>query len=121
MSGGNQQKAIVGRELDKDHDLLIAVQPTRGLDVGAIESIHKKIIEDRDNQHAVLLVSLELDEVFNLSDLIYVLYEGEIVAVFKGGKVTSEEMGVYMAGGKRMSPEEIHAILKEEEESHDKI
>ncbi len=121
MSGGNQQKAIVGRELDKEHDLLIAVQPTRGLDVGAIESIHKKIIEDRDKQHAVLLVSLELDEVFNLSDLIYVLYEGEIVAVFKGGKVTSEEMGVYMAGGKRMSPEEINAILKEEEESHDEI
>ena len=114
MSGGNQQKAIVGRELDKAHDLLVAVQPTRGLDVGAIESIHKRIIQDRDEGHAVLLISLELDEVMNLSDLIYVIYEGEIVALFKGGTVTSEEMGLYMAGGKKMTAEEINAVLKME-------
>lgn len=115
MSGGNQQKAIVGRELDRQHELLLAVQPTRGLDVGAIESIHKRIIEDRDCGHAVLLISLELDEVMNLSDWIYVLYEGEIVAVFKGGTVTSEEMGLYMAGAKKMSALEIAAALEKGE------
>ena len=119
MSGGNQQKAIVGRELDKAHDLLVAVQPTRGLDVGAIESIHKRIIQDRDEGHAVLLISLELDEVMNLSDLIYVIYEGEIVAVFKGGTVTSEEMGLYMAGGKKMTVEEINAVLEMEGGNND--
>ena len=111
MSGGNQQKAIVGRELDKDHSLLVAVQPTRGLDVGAIESIHNKIVADRDSGHAILLVSLELDEVMNLSDLIYVMYEGEIVALFKGGTVTNEEIGLYMAGAKRMTQEEMDKVL----------
>ena len=115
MSGGNQQKAIVGRELQKDHSLLVAVQPTRGLDVGAIESIHRKILEDRDSGHGVLLVSLELDEVMNLSDYIYVMYEGEIVGLFKGDEVTSEELGLYMAGAKRMSDEEMAAVLKKEE------
>lgn len=119
MSGGNQQKAIVGRELDKAHDLLVAVQPTRGLDVGAIESIHKRIIQDRDEGHAVLLISLELDEVMNLSDLIYIIYEGEIVALFKGGTVTSEEMGLYMAGGKKMTAEEINAVLEMEGGNND--
>lgn len=102
MSGGNQQKAIVGRELDKEHNLLIAVQPTRGLDVGAIEDIHRKIIADRDAGNAVLLVSLELDEVMDLSDIIYVMYEGELVGKFDAKKTTVEELGLYMAGAKRM-------------------
>lgn len=102
MSGGNQQKAIVGRELDKDHKLLIAVQPTRGLDVGAIEDIHKKIVADRDKGNAVLLVSLELDEVMDLSDIIYVMYEGELVGKFDAKNVTIEELGLYMAGAKKM-------------------
>ena len=83
MSGGNQQKAIIAREIDKDPELLIAVQPTRGLDVGAIEYIHKQIVAQRDAGKAVLLVSLELDEVMSLSDRILVIYEGEIV-VLKG-------------------------------------
>ena len=82
MSGGNQQKAIIAREVDKDPDLLVAVQPTRGLDVGAIEYIHKQIVAERDKGKAVLLVSLELDEVMNLSDRILVMYEGEIVGEF---------------------------------------
>lgn len=105
MSGGNQQKAIVAREIDRKHDLLIACQPTRGLDVGAIEDIHKKIVKDRDNGAAVFLMSLELDEVLNLSDRIYVIYEGRIVAEFKDNKVTPQELGLYMAGAKDMFKE----------------
>lgn len=101
MSGGNQQKAIIARELDKDHDLLVAVQPTRGLDVGAIEFIHKQIIADRDEGKAILLVSLELEEVMNLSDRILVMYEGEIVGELDPKKTTVEELGLYMAGAKR--------------------
>lgn len=101
MSGGNQQKAIIGREIDKNPELLIAVQPTRGLDVGAIENIHKQIVALRDVGRAVLLVSLELDEVMNLSDRILVMYEGEIVGEFKPGEVTVEELGLYMAGAKK--------------------
>ncbi len=101
MSGGNQQKAIVAREIDKDPELLIAVQPTRGLDVGAIEYIHKQIVAQRDEGKAVLLVSLELDEVMDLSDRILVMYEGEIVGEFDPKKVTVEELGLYMAGAKR--------------------
>ena len=101
MSGGNQQKAIVGRELNKKHKLLIAVQPTRGLDVGAIEYLHKAIIADRDAGAAVLLVSYELEEVMNLSDRILVMYEGEIVGQFDPKKTTPEELGLYMAGAKR--------------------
>ena len=101
MSGGNQQKAIVGRELDRDHNLLIAVQPTRGLDVGAIESIHKRIVDDRDAGRAVLLVSLELDEVMNVSDRILVMYEGEIVGDLNPKEITAEELGLYMSGAKR--------------------
>ena len=101
MSGGNQQKAIVGRELNKKHKLLIAVQPTRGLDVGAIEYLHKAIIADRDAGAAVLLVSYELEEVMNLSDRILVMYEGEIVGEFDPKKTTPEELGLYMAGAKR--------------------
>ena len=101
MSGGNQQKAIVGRELNKKHKLLIAVQPTRGLDVGAIEYLHKAIIADRDAGAAVLLVSYELEEVMNLSDRILVMYEGEIVGEFDPKKTSPEELGLYMAGAKR--------------------
>lgn len=100
MSGGNQQKAIVAREMSRDHDILIAVQPTRGLDVGAIEYIHKQIVEQRDRGCAVLLFSLELDEVLNLPDRILVIYEGKIVGEFKGGEVTPSELGLYMAGAK---------------------
>ena len=101
MSGGNQQKAIIAREVDKDPDLLVAVQPTRGLDVGAIEYIHKQIVAERDKGKAVLLVSLELDEVMNLSDRILVMYEGEIVGEFDPHKTTVEELGLYMAGAKK--------------------
>jgi general nucleoside transport system ATP-binding protein len=101
MSGGNQQKAIIAREIDKNPDILIAVQPTRGLDVGAIEFIHKQIIDQRDNGRAVLLISLELDEVMNLSDRILVIYEGELVADLDPKKVTIQELGLYMAGSKK--------------------
>ena len=101
MSGGNQQKAIVAREIDRDPQLLIAVQPTRGLDVGAIEYIHKQIVAARDAGKAVLLVSLEMDEVLDVSDRILVMYEGEIVGELNPKKTTAEEMGLYMAGAKR--------------------
>lgn len=101
MSGGNQQKAIIAREIDKNPDLLIAVQPTRGLDVGAIEYIHKQLVAQRDAGKGVLLVSLELDEVMNVSDRILVMYEGEIVGEFDPKNVTVEELGLYMAGSKR--------------------
>ena len=101
MSGGNQQKAIVGREIDKDPELLVAVQPTRGLDVGAIEYIHKQIVAQRDAGKAVLLVSLEMDEVLDVSDRILVMYEGEIVGELDPKTTTPEEMGLYMAGAKR--------------------
>ena len=101
MSGGNQQKAIVAREIDKDPELLIAVQPTRGLDVGAIEYIHKQIVAQRDAGKGVLLVSLELDEVMALSDRILVMYEGEIVGQLDPKTTTVEELGLYMAGAKR--------------------
>ena len=102
MSGGNQQKAIVAREIDKDPALLIAVQPTRGLDVGAIEYIHRQIVAHRDAGNGVLLVSLELEEVMSLSDRILVMYEGEIVGELDPKKTTVEELGLYMAGAKRM-------------------
>ncbi len=104
MSGGNQQKAILAREIDKNPELLVAVQPTRGLDVGAIEYIHDKIIAQRDAGKAVLLVSLELDEVMNVSDRILVMYEGEIVGEFDPRTISVEEIGLYMAGAKRMNP-----------------
>ena len=101
MSGGNQQKAIVAREIDRDLPLIIAVQPTRGLDVGAIENIHRQLVAQRDSGKAVLLVSLELDEVMNLSDRILVMYEGEIVGQLDPKETTVEELGLYMAGAKR--------------------
>jgi len=101
MSGGNQQKAIIGREIDRNPELLLAVQPTRGLDVGAIESVHKQLVRIRDEGNAVLLVSLELDEVMDVSDRILVMYEGEIVGELDPKKTTQEELGLYMAGAKR--------------------
>ena len=101
MSGGNQQKAIVAREIDKDPELLVAVQPTRGLDVGAIEYIHSQLVAQRDAGKAVLLVSLELDEVMDVPDRILVMYEGEIVGELDPKKTTQEELGLYMAGAKR--------------------
>ena len=101
MSGGNQQKAIVAREIDKNPELLVAVQPTRGLDVGAIEYIHKQLVAQRDAGKAVLLVSLELDEVMDVPDRILVMYEGEIVGELDPKTTTQEELGLYMAGAKR--------------------
>ncbi len=106
MSGGNQQKAIVAREMDREHELLIAVQPTRGLDVGAIENIHESIVAERDAGKAILLVSLELDEVMNLSDRILVMYEGEIVGEVDPKTTTLQELGLYMSGAKRDTKKE---------------
>ena len=103
MSGGNQQKAIVAREIDRNTDLLIAVQPTCGLDVGAIENIHSRLVELRDADKAVLLVSLELDEVMSLSDRILVMHKGEIVGEFNPKEVTAQELGLYMAGAKKQN------------------
>lgn len=109
MSGGNQQKAIIARELDREKDLVVAVQPTRGLDVGAIEYIHSQLIAQRDSGKAVLLVSLELDEVLSLSDRILVMYEGEIVGELDPKKTNAQELGLYMAGAKRSSGEGANA------------
>ena len=105
MSGGNQQKAIIARELDRDKPLIVAVQPTRGLDVGAIEYIHKELVAERDRGKAVLLVSLELDEVMSLSDRILVMYEGEIVGELDPKETDIKELGLYMAGAKRSGEE----------------
>ncbi len=101
MSGGNQQKAIIAREIDKNPELLVAVQPTRGLDVGAIEGVHRQLVAQRDAGKAVLLVSLELDEVMDVPDRILVMYEGEIVGELDPKQTTQEELGLYMAGAKR--------------------
>ena len=101
MSGGNQQKVIVAREIERNTNLLIAVQPTRGLDVGAIENIHKELLKCRDNKKGVLLLSLELDEVFDLADRIIVIHDGEVVGEFDPKKISYQEIGLYMSGGKR--------------------
>uniref|UniRef100_UPI00404409C4 ABC transporter ATP-binding protein n=1 Tax=Niallia sp. 03133 TaxID=3458060 RepID=UPI00404409C4 len=98
LSGGNQQKAIIGREVDRNPDLLIAAQPTRGLDVGAIEFIHKRLIEQRDNGKGVLLLSFELDEILNVSDRIAVIFEGEIIATVNPKETSEQELGLLMAG-----------------------
>jgi len=121
MSGGNQQKAIVAREIDRNTDLLIAVQPTRGLDVGAIEYIHHQIIAMRDAGKAVLLVSFELDEVMNLSDRILVMYEGEIVADVNPKTTNVQELGLYMSGAKRMENMNLVEGDKKEDEVGTKI
>lgn len=113
MSGGNQQKAIIAREIDKEHELLVAVQPTRGLDVGAIEYIHKQLVARRDAGKAVFLVSLELDEVMNVSDRILVMYEGEIVGELDPKTTTVQELGLYMSGAKRDSVKEINDAREE--------
>lgn len=105
MSGGNQQKAIIAREIDREKPLVVAVQPTRGLDVGAIEYIHKQLVHERDKGRAILLISLELDEVMSLSDRILVMYEGEIVGELDPKATTVQELGLYMAGAKRMEKE----------------
>ena len=99
LSGGNQQKVIIAREVTNDPDLLIAVQPTRGLDVGAIEFVHKSLVEQRDHGKAVLLISLELDEVMDLSDRINVLYNGRIVGEMDAAGADEKEIGLLMAGG----------------------
>lgn len=98
LSGGNQQKAIIGREVDRNPDLLIASQPTRGLDVGAIEFIHRKLIDQRDQGKAVLLVSFEMDEIMNVSDRIAVIFEGKIIAMVDPKETTEQELGLLMAG-----------------------
>jgi len=108
MSGGNQQKAIIAREIDKEHELLVAVQPTRGLDVGAIEYVHKQLVARRDAGKAVLLVSLELEEVMNVPDRILVMYEGEIVGELDPKTTTVQELGLYMSGAKRDIVKEIN-------------
>ncbi|WP_227938765.1 ABC transporter ATP-binding protein [Alkalihalobacillus deserti] len=101
LSGGNQQKAIIAREVDRSPDFLIAAQPTRGLDVGAIESIHRRLVMERDKGRAVLLMSLELDEILNVSDRIAVIYEGEIVGIVDADQTNERELGLLMAGGKK--------------------
>lgn len=101
LSGGNQQKAIIAREVDRSPDLLIAAQPTRGLDVGAIEFIHEQLIKEREKGRAVLLISFELEEILHVSDRIAVLYEGKIVGIRNPKETTEQELGFLMAGGKR--------------------
>ncbi len=98
LSGGNQQKAIIAREIDRDPDLLIAAQPTRGLDVGAIEFIHRRLLDQRQKGKGVLLISFELEEIMNLSDRIAVIYDGEIISVVKPSETSEEELGLLMAG-----------------------
>jgi simple sugar transport system ATP-binding protein len=100
LSGGNQQKVVIAREVSRDPQVLIAAQPTRGLDVGAIEFVHRRLVEERDEGRAVLLVSLELEEVLSLADRILVIYEGAIVGEFDPS-VTEEELGIAMTGGRR--------------------
>jgi ABC-type uncharacterized transport system ATPase subunit len=106
LSGGNQQKAIVARELSRPIKLLVANQPTRGLDVGSIEYIHRQIVDMRDQGVAVLLVSAELDEITSLSDRIAVMYKGQIVATMEAGKATRAELGLLMAGASAEHKEE---------------
>lgn len=101
LSGGNQQKVIIGRELDRSPDLLVAAQPTRGLDVGAIEFIHKRLIEERDKGRAVLLMSFELDEILNVSDRIAVMFDGQIIDIVKPEETTEQELGLLMAGSEK--------------------
>ena len=104
LSGGNQQKLIVARELDSDPVLLVASQPTRGVDIGAIEFVHESLVRMRDSGAAVLLISAELTEIMSLSDRIAVMYGGEIVAEYAGGTVDEEELGVAMTGGTAHRP-----------------
>src|SRR3712207_3833836 len=100
LSGGNQQKVVVAREIGREPRVLVAAQPTRGIDVGAIEFIHRRLVEERDEGKAILLVSFELDEILSLSDRILVMYEGAVVAEHTPD-VTPEELGIAMTGGGR--------------------
>ena len=108
LSGGNQQKAILGREISLDPALLIAVQPTRGLDVGAIEAIHKDLVKHRDKGRAVLLISFELDEIFNLSDRIAVMHGGSLTGIVRPEETTVEEVGLLMAGERKQGGNRDH-------------
>jgi simple sugar transport system ATP-binding protein len=101
LSGGNQQKVIISREVTNDKDLLIAVNPTRGLDVGAIEFVHKYLVEQRNKNRAILLVSFELDEIMSLSDRIEVIFDGQITGSVPGEGADEKELGFLMAGGKK--------------------
>ena len=101
MSGGNQQKAIIAREIERDSQLMIFVQPTRGLDIGAIENIHRQILAERDKGRAVLLISLELDEIMGLADTIGVIFSGEILKIAPADTMTTNEVGQYMMGVKQ--------------------
>lgn len=119
LSGGNQQKAIIAREVDRDPSLLIAAQPTRGLDVGAIEFIHKRLIEHRDQGNAVLLMSFELDEILNVSDRIVVIYEGQIVAEVKQSETSEQELGLLMTGTPlEQARKELQTVEEKGENSH---
>jgi simple sugar transport system ATP-binding protein len=100
LSGGNQQKVVIAREVHRDPRVLLAAQPTRGLDIGAVEFVHRRLVEERDEGRAVLLISLELEEILSLSDRILVMYEGEIVAEY-GPDASEEELGLAMTGGAR--------------------
>jgi general nucleoside transport system ATP-binding protein len=100
LSGGNQQKVIIAREFSRNPRVLVAAQPTRGLDVGAIEFVHRRLVAERDEGRGILLVSFELDEVLSLSDRILVIYEGRIVAEYTPD-VSEEEVGIAMTGGRR--------------------
>jgi simple sugar transport system ATP-binding protein len=100
MSGGNQQKAIVGREIEEQTNLIIFVQPTRGLDIGAIENIHRQILQERERGAAILLISLELDEIMSLADTIGVLYRGEMLKIEAADRLSTQEVGRYMMGVK---------------------
>ena len=114
MSGGNQQKVIIAREIELSPDFLIVAQPTRGLDVGAIEYIRKRIIEERDKGRAILLVSFELDEIMNLCDRIATISKGSIVGVFNEGEVTEREIGIMMAGSKKSDSSETEEKAEKE-------
>ena len=116
LSGGNQQKIIIGREIAQEPKLLIAIQPTRGLDVGAIENVHKMLIHERDKGVAVLLISFELDEVMNVSDRIAVIYDGHIQQIFEHGTVDNRTLGRVMAGGE-IEDAELAAIRKQKQEA----
>ncbi|HEY5506714.1 MAG TPA: hypothetical protein VIK83_04400, partial [Coriobacteriia bacterium] len=99
LSGGNQQKLVLARELGRDPDLLVAAQPTRGLDVGAIEFVHQRILAEREAGKAILLVSMELEEIMALSDRILVMYEGKVAVEFASGEADAERIGYFMTGG----------------------
>jgi len=111
LSGGNQQKVVVAREVANDPRLLVAAQPTRGLDVGATEFVHKRLVHERDNGRAVLLVSFAIEEIQSLSDRILVLYEGRIVGEYPP-TVSKEQLGIAMTGGRRTESEETSARLE---------